>query len=180
MSTATGRSRERRSLRLEYLEDRNLLSVLKSPGIAAEVLKASAAPITSITGLVVGSQASAGLYAAARPGDTSYSGHGTATPVGFVYIGLEQKEAVDPTNAATLDITKGQGLLTTFKGDQITFAYTGTGQIHTHGRTNVLLNGTVTGGTGRFNAVTGTFTAVASFRAGKFNASFSLSLVHPG
>jgi hypothetical protein len=180
MSTTNGRSRDRRDVRLEYLEDRNLLSVIKPHGIAAEVVRASATTITSIVGRVVGSPAPYGLLAAARPGDVAYSSHGTAAPVGFVYMGFEHVQTVDATNPAILHLTNGSAVLTTIKGDQITIAYTGTDMLPASGPSTFTLTGKVTGGTGRFNAVTGDFAATGTFAAGKFHANISLtSLVYP-
>jgi hypothetical protein len=179
MRTAAERSRERRSFRLECLEDRNLLSVMKPPAIAAEVVTTTVGAITSLSGRLQGTQATAGLYAPERPGDTSYSLHGSSKPVGFVYVGLEHLQAKDPNNAAILNITKGGAVLTTFGGDQITISYTGTGQIPTHGRTTIHLQGTVTGGTKRFFQAGGTFVANGTVGAGKINLSFNLALTYP-
>jgi hypothetical protein len=184
MGTSKERAKERRVFRLEHLEDRSLLSVAR-PAIAAEVISAAAAatPITVLTGHIQGVSASNGLMTGTVPGHISYSGTGQARQLGFVYLGSEHIETQGATTGKTTPFTVsgGSGVLSDIKANKITFAYVGSGTSIVHGQKTVTLNGFVTSGTGRFDGVTGSFSATGTFHGAlhHFNLSFSVVLKYP-
>jgi hypothetical protein len=180
MSTASERARDRRGLRLEFLEDRKLLSLVKPSGVAAEVVVTTPANIPTISGQVGGSLASAGLYIPTQPGYTSFSGHGHATPVGGILFSMQQMQTSVTTSPLT--ITKGTALLVTqSKAHKIDISYSGTGVAKHRGVFALSLTGTVTGGTDGFTGAGGTFTATGTLNAhnGRFNLKFTLALTYP-
>jgi hypothetical protein len=180
MSTASERAKDRRSLRLEFLEDRKLLSLVKPSSVAAELVVTTPANIPTISGRIGMSLASAGLYIRTQPGFTSFSGHGHATPVGGILFSLQQIQTSLSTSPLT--ITNGTALLITeSKGNKIDLSYSGTGQAIHRGVFAVSLTGTVTGGTDGFTGAGGTFTATGTLNAhtGRFNLKFNLALTYP-
>lgn len=177
MSTASERAKERRSPRLEFLESRNLLSVVAPKAIAAEV-STTPAPVTTITGRVHGSMATAGLYVPTQANHRSLSGFGTSRPTGNLLFSSQQVQA---TTGSTVAISGGDALFTTHRGDQIYVKFTGTGTATTHRPTTFSLTGTVTSGTRRFLGETGTFVATGTQipSTGKFNFSFTINFSKP-
>ena len=177
MRTASERAKVRRNFRLEFLEDRNLLSSIFSPqGLAGEV--STPKPIYSITGHVQGLPATAGLYTATLPGKHSYSGHGSARPVGNVLFSAQQ---VETTSGTALTITGGSAQMYDYKGNELFITYTGTGTNPKHGPATVSLTGTVTGGTRRFLHETGTFFASGTLvhATGRLNLGFTVVFNQP-
>ncbi len=158
MFTATDRAKGRRHLRLEFLEDRNLLSGITPNAISAEVSRA-ATPITTIVGHVQGLPAGAGLYTKTLPGYHSYSGHGAARPIGNVLFSTQQ---VETTTGSTVAITNGNAQMYDYKGDELFISYSGTGTVAARRLTTVSLVGSVTSGTKRFLGETGTFSATGT------------------
>lgn len=186
MRTAADRAKDRREFRLEWLEDRNLLSVMKASAIAAEVRTAGEAPappaVPVLRGHVVGLRASDGLFGGTLPGFTSYSGHGRANVVGNVYLGTQQLETLGSTTLGTrpLSINDGTAELTTFRGDRVQILYVGQGQVTRQGRTTIRLQGIVVSGTGAFDGVTGSFQGAGSVNhSGRFTLDFVISLNYP-
>jgi hypothetical protein len=180
MSTASERAKDRRSLRLEVLEDRQLLSTAHANLISAEAVKAASTTTTSLVGQVQAQPAPAGLYVTVPSGTTSYSGHGTVRPGGEVLFGAAQ---VGTLNAAgtSVSITQGHALLTTFhKGSNLYLSYTGTGKVVAHKPIALSLHGTVTSGTGAFLGETGTFAAFGTLNptTGRLAVTYSIILNH--
>ena len=181
MHTSSSRSRQtaRQIFRLEALEDRALLSVAsthfhtpQSPAAqiqATAVNRTALAPVTAISGTAIGQIAPNGVYSQAPAGYRSYSGHGTARPIGPNLIGFQFSPAAGGTSTT---ISNGSLLLTTSaNGNQVVVGFTGT-ETTTRGRgSKAVLTGTVAGGTGQFNNATGTFSATAQFSG---NGRFSL------
>jgi hypothetical protein len=161
---------------LECLEGRELLSAVKPAGIHAEVV---ATPITTIVGHVVLIRGSSGLFSQVPPGVTSYGGHGTASPVRFVTLGLQQVEKLTGKATPTVNFTQGTGLFATGRGEQIRLSYTGTGQAVSHDTVSVTLTGTITSGTGRFDGITGTFTATGNIRGARLGLTIVLTPKYP-
>lgn len=157
MWTARERAKERRNLRLEFLEERNLLSVVTPHAVAAEV--ATTTKITTILTHVQGLPAAAGLYTQTLPGYQSYSGHGSSSQIGRVLFSAQQ---VETTTGTTVAITNGNGQMYDYKGDELFIAYSGTATTAAHKLTTISLTGTVTSGTRRFLNETGTFTATGT------------------
>ena len=178
MSTASERAKDRRSLRLEFLEDRNLLSVVTPKGITAEVVRAEATPVTTITGHLQGLPATAGLYTPTLPGRHSYSGHGTARPLGNALFSAQE---VETTSGSTVSITHGSAQLYDYKGDELFVVYTGTGRTARHKPTAISLTGSVTSGTHRFLNETGTFSATGNLNpaSGRLVLNYTVVLSHP-
>lgn len=185
MRTAADRAKDRRNFRLECLEDRNLLSVVKASMITAEVRTAGQpAPqhVTMLTGRVVGRQATDGLFGGTLPGFTTYNGHGHANTVGNIYLGAQHLQTLGTTSGGTtpVSLTGGSAVLTTYAGDQIDILYSGSGQTTSKGRTTVNLLGSVVSGTGTFDGVTGTFQGTGTVnRSGRFTLDIVVSLNYP-
>src|SRR4051812_8885631 len=132
MRTASERAKVRRNVCLEFLEDRNLLSLFSPKSLAGVV--APPAQITTIVGHLQGLPATAGLYTPTHPrtiifptanqpktlispGFHSYSGHGSARPVGNVLFSMQQVETT--TGGGTgVSITLGSGQLFDYKGNE--------------------------------------------------------------
>jgi hypothetical protein len=185
MRTALTRykNRSRRTFQLEPLEGRELLSAAQAPGIhAAAHTRASlvaALPITAIQGHVVLIQGTSGEFVQVPPGVSSFGGHGAAAPLGFITFGNKDVETPTGQTNPSLVITDGTALLNTQRGESINLAYTGTGQRLGRTQTQITLNGTVTSGTGRFDGVTGTFTATGTAQAGRLTLNFQIRLTYP-
>ncbi len=176
MSTASRRAKDRRSLRLEFLEDRKLLSTATPHGIAAEVAKTKT--ITSFSGHIQGGPASSGLYMTTSPGYHSFSGVGSSRAVGNLLFSAQEMINI---SGSTASITNGRALFTTYKGDNLFVSFTGTGTIATHRPTRFTLTGTVTGGNGRFHDETGTFAATGTLIPAndKLALAFTITLSRP-
>ena len=176
MRTAADRAKDRRSFRLECLEDRSLLSVVKASAITAEVRTAGQpAPqhVPMLTGRVVGREATDGLFGGTLPGFTTFSGHGRANTVGNVYLGAQHMQALGTTAGGTqpVSINGGSAVLTTYAGDQIDILYSGSGQATRKGRSTFRLLGSV---------VSGTFQGTGSVnRSGRFTLDIVVSLTYP-
>lgn len=185
MSTALRRDaarKRRRELHLESLEGRALLSrVMYPPLLAAEVRRAAnAAPPTTIRGHVVGHQGVAGPYFQVAPAYTAYSGHGNATPLGAVYFGNQQLlTPVGTTSNSPLLILNGSGLLQTSRGEWINYTYKGTGTTDARGTTRFTIEGPITGGTGRFNLVSGAIAATGTVRGDRITLNFTIVPKYP-
>jgi len=181
MRTAQTRNNRngRRAFRLETLEGRELLSVARPLGLVAEVAKTSLVHPALIKGRVVGFQAPAGQYYQVPPGYASFSGHGSATALGYVNLGSQH--VATPTNAAgtLFDLTNGSAIVTSQPGEQIFVAYTGAATVPNRAKSTFTLQGTITGGTGRFDGVTGTFTASGTVRQGHLSVNFVLTPIYP-
>jgi hypothetical protein len=177
----------RRTFRLETLERRALLSVAKAPAIHATsqthtshvAALVAALPVTLIQGHVVLIRGTSGQFVQVPPGVSSFGGHGNAAPLGFVTFGNNEVET--PTGQAnpSLIITHGTALLNTQRGESILLAYTGTGQSAGRGKNLITLNGTVTGGTGRFSGITGTFAATGTAQVGRVSLNFQIRPTYP-
>ena len=186
MRTALRRDIEkrRRKFRLEFLEGRELLSVAQ-PAAQRETIHAAAvttpASIPVIMGHLVGFPASAGTFFQPPPGFSSFSGHGSASPIGFVTFGNNHVQTRTGTNAAgtTYSLTNGSALLGTKKNETIFIVYTGTAVSPTRGHIRFNLSGTITGGNGRFDGVTGTFAAAGSVSSGREFLTFVLTPKYP-
>lgn len=187
MITSRARARDRRSFRLECLEDRHLLSVsaARHPAIVIP-LQPTLAPtqtvIPLIHGKLQGTQASNGELYGTPIGYLSFSGNGSAKPVGLVYFGTKLVRTPNVTvgkATPTFSVSNGTAVLTMYKGDQISIAYTGSGQAPKRKAGTVQLVGTVTGGTGRFNGVSGTFFATGTIKGnGHLALSFTTALIY--
>src|SRR4051794_41551648 len=100
-SALTRRKKSRnRAFHLECLEGRELLSVAGHRIVIAGHVVPQAPPlITIMHGHVVGMPAQAGTYVRVQtPPTFSFSGHGTASPVGYVNFGGQHFQT--PTNVA--------------------------------------------------------------------------------
>lgn len=183
MAASRQRAKERRVFGMEGLEGRSLLSVVAPASLHAEVRRAGPLPqVSIIQGRIQGEQASDGLMTGTPAGRSSYSGHGSARPVGDVYFGTQHTLTRTPTSARTssLALTGGAAVLTTINGDRIDFLYDGTGAGRLNGPSTVHFQGTVSGGTGRFEGVRGTFQANATVQAsGRFALNFTTFLNYP-
>jgi hypothetical protein len=187
MKRATERAgakvKARRGFRLEWLEGRELLSVARPLGVAADLARSAQAntPITTITGRVQGHMASNGFYTGTPAGYQSFSGHGRATPVGTVYLGVKQREALNTaTSPEALTILYASGELMTLRGERIDLFYTGSGSAPARGSGTYTVQGRVTSGTGRFDGVSGTFSATGTVsHSGRFALNFTMNLVYP-
>ena len=162
------RGRNRRDIRLESLEGRSLLSVIKPATVAAEKIVVPGPPtlVSQINAVITGGRASDPLYGGLPVGYVGFSGHGVARPFGNVLAGLRYL----PTSSGLLgstNATNGTILLITDRGgDQIRLSFSGTNKIETRGAQGWTWSGTVLSGTGRFLNSTGTFTATGSMAAG--------------
>ena len=174
--------RRRPAFQTEFLEARELLSVAK-PAALTETIHAAAVPakFQMIKGRVGGTPASAGLFFQAPAGFTSYSGHGTASPLGFITYGNSQLQTLSSTTATsrTFAITFGSATIGTRKNETFFISYTGTAVAARSGKTTFTLTGVITGGTGRFSGVTGTFSATGSVAGVKTVTSFVLVPKYP-
>lgn len=195
MRTAQGRvnGRRRRTFRLECLEGRELLSVARPAALVAHVAHA-AGPVAQtvhvtprivlqpsfVMGHVVGLPATAGEFYTPPPAFTSYSGHGRSSPLGVIVFG-NQHVAIPNAAGTALTLTKGTALITAAPlGEFIDVGYTGTATILPSGRAVFTLKGTITGGTGRFDGATGTFSATGvATKAGRLTLDFQLSPKYP-
>jgi len=186
MRTALTRDKNKRrqTFRLEFLEGRELLSVAQ-PAALRELIQAARvatpAPITAIMGRAVGFPASAGEFFQPNPGYVSYSGHGSAQPLGYVNFGINHLQTKTAINASgtTFSLSNGSALLGTKKNETIFIAYTGTAVSPTRGIPRFNLAGTITGGTGRFAGATGTFSAAGTFSGGRTHVTFVLAPKFP-
>jgi hypothetical protein len=199
MSDASRRGRDRWEFRLECLEGRDLLSVvggLAKPahshpqphgGISAEVYRTVFAgpstPLTTVTGRVSGTAATDGLFGGTPLGYSSFSGHGSARPLGDVLFGTAFLATRSTTTANALDISNGLGqFITLHGGNQLKVIFTGTAKAGTAGREQVTLQGTVASGNGRFDGATGTFAAFGTFTpgpSGRFALNFTVTFNPP-
>lgn len=189
MITSRARARDRRSFRLECLEDRHLLSVSAARHPAIVIPLQPTLPPTQpgipqvIQGKLQGTQASNGELWGTPIGFLSFSGHGSARPVGYVYFGTKLVKTANVTTGTatpTFTVSKGTAVLTMYNGDQISIAYNGSGQAPKGKAGKVQLVGTVTGGTGRFNGVSGSFFATGSIKGnGNMALSFTTALTYP-
>jgi hypothetical protein len=172
----TRRGRNRRNFRLESLEGRNLLSVIKPTAVAAEkiVVPGPKTLVTTVNAVVAGLGASAPFYGGLPLGYEGFSGHGVARPFGNVLVGLEYLPTASGVGSTA--VTNGSILLTTVRGgDQIRLSFTGTNQVKAHDAQSWSWTGTVNSGTGRFLGSTGTFFATGS-RVGNAFGNFKLTL----
>lgn len=181
MRTAETRNNRsgRRTFRLETLEGRELLSVARPLGLVAEVAKMSLVQPAVIKGRVVGFQATAGQYYQTPPGYTSYSGHGSANALGYVNLGSQHIATPTDATGTLFSLTNGSGIVTSQPGEQIFVAYTGAATAPNRAKSTFTLQGTITGGTDRFDGVTGTFTASGTVRQGRLSVTFVLTPIYP-
>src|SRR4051794_29732462 len=113
MKTALTRVNRKRSreFRLEGLEGRRLLSHVSVPRLHAEIAHAAvSAPITKITGRVNLTKAEAGPYFKVAPAFTSYGGHGHASPLGLVFVGVQQQVSTPVGSINPVSIINGSGV----------------------------------------------------------------------
>jgi hypothetical protein len=178
MGTASERAKHRRSFRLEFLEDRNLLSNVFSPRSLAGEPAFTPRPVTTIVGHVQGLPATAGLYIATLPGHHSYSGHGVTRPLGDALFSAQE---VETTSGTSLTITNGSGQMYDYRGNEIFVAYTGTGTVAPRKVTRVTLDGSVLNGTGRFLGERGSFHATGNLNpfTGRLYLNYTIVLNHP-
>jgi hypothetical protein len=179
------RGRNRRNFRLESLEGRRLLSVIKPAAIAAErvVVPGPATPVSQIHGVISGTLASDPFYGGTLKSFTSYSGHGTAQPFGNVLFGVTFQPVAVKTPPNSLGATSGTILLTTTKGgDQLRLKFTGTNSLGARNLEYWSWSGTVASGSGRFINAAGTFSATGSVprnHLGRFNLDLKILLKPP-
>src|SRR5262249_22167111 len=136
--------RVRRRFRLEGLEDRNLLSLVKPshfefiPVGHRVVVPGPPTAVSVVTGQVSGTVATDGLYGGTLPGFSSYSGHGAARPFGEVLFGTVFQATASTTASRTLDVSNGSALFTTLKGgNQLRVLFTGVVTAGASGRDQV-------------------------------------------
>jgi hypothetical protein len=159
---------------LDSLERREMLSVVKPAAIVAAATSSQA--VTTITGHIVGFPATAGVYV--RTLLASYSGHGHATPLGYVNWGSQQLNSATNAAGTAFSITKGTGLVSDAAGAQVFFKYTGDATIV--GKiTSFNLMGTITSGTGPFANAGGTMSAFGTLRNGHLSLTFTLKPTFP-
>lgn len=185
MSSAQRRpkNKQTRAFRLEFLEGRELLSLAQPVAInTVHVLRTPPLPgghVATVTGKAVGFQATSGEYFTVRPGFQSFSAHG-ASNVGYVNTGGNLVLTPTSVNAVTYKITSGNGVFNLGpRGDWIYVQYVGNATAPLRGPSTFSLQGLVTGGTGRFDGITGTMTATGSVRAGHLSLSFTITPKYP-
>jgi len=163
MMTRFERSRHRRSVPLEFLENRSLLSQLIPSGPSAEVRRdhdmvpfkltlegTRTATLEQGPPLVVAS--------------IKASGEGHATHWGKYTLQESHTLAIDfrPTNPSrppVASVTGGEAIFTLANGDQVLASYSGDGYLDTStNQLHLVLTYTITGGTGRYKDAYGNFT----------------------
>lgn len=175
-----------RGIQLECLEARTLLSTAPVPHPPAQVAAVSAAApkVVTIGGQVAGT---AGPFANPRlPAyNTALSAKGTAAGLaGQVLLAGYQYSALN-LNALKATVTNGKAVFTftAARNTTLSVSFSGSGPINTRNYTSALtLTGTITGGTGVFAGVTGTFSCTATVNglthAFVLNYTFKITPAH--
>ena len=188
MKSDPNRAKARRGgpLRLERLEERNLLSAAAGHvgGIHAAVLPTRAAlyAASTFTGKVTGTPAPSGLFTPNALSYYGFSGLGTARGQGRIFFNAQQSVSRNTSTVpSVLEFSNGQATLTDLRGNVMYIAYNGAGEVTGPSGDTDFLSGLVTGGTGRFAYASGTFTANAKNLEGlgKFSLSYTVTLDSP-
>ena len=148
------RPRRRREYRLEFLEDRHLLSV---PGVAATVQ--STAHYVPMKGTGTG-VATLGTSSFDQFGNVivpvTSTGSGNISHLGNVTITESHTTTVLASSGYTTStVTGGTETTTAANGDELFLAFSGSGVLIGPGRFSDTFNYTITGGTGRFEDASG-------------------------
>ncbi len=156
MSSLNHKRRRSRSIRLELLESRELLSAVGLPAHqAAEVAPLAKISVKTLKGSLSGRAVVTPV--SITQGTVSLSASGTG---GFDFTGSDDY-SVNKKHA--IKYTSGVGILSGSGGDQVDVSFTGSGKETGVASFTFSVKGPVKGGAGTFAGAAGKFTAKGSF-----------------
>jgi hypothetical protein len=162
-----------RRFQLELLESRELLSVVALPDLqAAEVSPLKQTQPETIKGTLSGRAHLVPITF--TKGTTTFKAGGTTSVLGSTT--LTGSVAYSTNKHLVVNYTKGVATLADLSGDQIKVSYTGSGHVVGVGDFTFSVNGSVTGGTGKFAGAKGKFTATGSNDLGAFSIQLTVTL----
>ena len=168
--------KQTRSLRLESLEDRSLLSVTIPSNVAAQVqaLKMPKVVTQTLTGLVTGTSQKGADHLVTIAAHGNLTVEGTTAPLTVSVSGEYKLLEVGRTSEWTL--SGGTATFTDSAGDKINIKFSGSGK-------GIILfsfstKGKITGGSGHFKGATGTFSATGTAynSIGEFQMNVTLTV----
>jgi hypothetical protein len=188
MSNTSRQTRRSSRPRLEIMESRALLSAVGHPAVPAADVSILAKKTTVH---VLNSKGSLSGYAIQTSGSDlqgheSLNASGQGSSLGAItFSGQENFKATITSKVHKVSYTSGKGTLTA-PGGEILVSFTGLGNPHTNpDRFALTLQGSVTGGTGKFAHATGSFSGQGGIidsspdnptQGGTFSLSFTLKV----